>query len=130
MKTISEPAVLNPSILLLAAAAVVIIFIALNGAKIPYLSNIKVDLALLIVIGMTICSQGGIGRVAATGQWTHPLAIIGYFLGVCILILAVGVFFNLKLPFIASQQQAFILISLLIGAKFINAIAHYLINRV
>ena len=25
---------------------------------------------------MSICTQAGIGRIAATGEWTHPLAIV------------------------------------------------------
>ncbi len=56
---------------------------------------------------MTICSQGGIGRIAATGNWTHPQAILGYLLGTAILLVAASIFFNFKLPFITSQQQAF-----------------------
>ena len=61
------------------------------------------NLAILLVLGMAICAQGGIGRVAAAGQWAHPLAILGYLLGAAILILAAAVFFNVKLPLITSQ---------------------------
>jgi len=34
-------------------------------------SNIRVDIILLVIIGMTICTQGGIGRVSADrlGRW-------------------------------------------------------------
>jgi hypothetical protein len=125
MKTIPEPSVINPAILGLAVLAAFVIFVTLKGVSLPLLSNLKVNLFLLIVLGMSICTQGGIGRIAATGQWSHPLAIVGYLLGAAILILAICVFFNINLPFIASQQQTFLVIAVLAGAKVANAFAHY-----
>lgn len=129
MKTIPEPSVVSPVILVLAALAAIVVFVTLKGVSLPLLSNLKVNLAILIVLGMSICTQGGIGRIAATGQWTHPLAIVGYILGASILILAVCVFFNISLPFLASQQQAFLVIAVLLGAKMVNAFAHYFLFR-
>lgn len=125
MKTIPETSVISPTILVLAVLAAGLVFVTLKGASLPLLSNLKVNLAMLIVLGMSICTQGGIGRIAASGQWTHPLAIVGYILGASILILAACIFFNIHLPFIASQQQAFLVIAILLGAKVINAFAHY-----
>jgi len=125
MKTISEPSVISPSILVLAALAAAILFITLKGIKVPLLSNPKVALGILIVLGMTICSQGGIGRITATGNWAHPQAILGYILGTAILLVAASIFFNFNLPFITSQQQAFVVIAVLLGAKILNAFAHY-----
>jgi len=125
MKTIPEPSVINPAILLLAALAAIVVFVTLKGVSLPMVSNLKVNLAILILLGMSICTQGGIGRIAATGQWTHPLAIVGYILGASILVLAFCVFFNIPLPFLASQQQAFLVIAVLLGAKVVNAFAHY-----
>ena len=125
MKTIPEPSVVSPVILVLAALAAIVVFVTLKGVNLPLLSNLKVNLAILIVLGMSICTQGGIGRIAATGLWTHPLAIVGYILGASILILAVRVFFNISLPFLVSQQQAFLVIAVLLCAKVVNAFAHY-----
>ena len=103
MKTISQPAVITPTIIGLALLAAAVVFIGVTGKKVPLLSNIRVDIILLVIIGMTICTQGGIGRVAATGQWTHPLSIIGYILGGLILIITLAVFVGWKLPFIAND---------------------------
>ena len=125
MKTISEPSVISPAILVLAVLAGVVLFIALKGIKLPLLSNPKVALGVLIALGMAICSQGGIGRIAAVGNWTHPQAILGYILGTAILLVAASIFFNFKLPFVTSQQQAFVIIAALLGAKVINSFAHY-----
>ena len=98
MKTMSQTSALNPSVLILAALAAVIVFVTLQGSALPVFSNLKVNLAILLVLGMAICAQGGIGRVAAAGQWAHPLSILAYFIGAAILILAAAVFFNVKLP--------------------------------
>ncbi len=130
MKTISEPSVISPTILVLVALAGAVLFIILKGIKIPLLSNPKTAHGILIVLGMTICSQGGIGRIAATGNWTHPQAILGYLLGATILVIATSVFFNFKLPLVTSRQQAFVIVAALMGVKVLNAFAHYyLFNR-
>lgn len=100
-----------------------------DGEKVPLLSNIRVDIILLVIIGMTICTQGGIGRVAATGQWTHPLSIIGYILGGLILIITLAAFVGWKLPFIASDQQALFVIAILASLKVVNAVSHYLLSH-
>jgi hypothetical protein len=129
MKTMSQTSALNPSVLILAALAAVIVFVTLRGSALPLFSNLKVNLAILLVLGMAICAQGGIGRVAAAGQWAHPLAILGYLLGAAILILAAAVFFNVKLPLITSQQQAVVIIVALVGAKIVDSVGHSLLNR-
>lgn len=129
MKTFSQPAVITPTIIGLTLLAAAIVFIGVTGKKVPLLSNVRVDIILLVIIGMTICTQGGIGRVAATGQWTHPLSIIGYILGGLILLITLAVFVGWKLPFIASDQQALLAIAILASLKVANAVTHYLLSR-
>jgi len=129
MKTITQPAVITPTIIRLALLFAVVTFIGLTGKKIPLLSNVHVDIILLVIIGMTICSQGGIGRIAATGQWTHPLSIVGYILGGLILIITLVVFVGWKLPFIANDQQALLAIAILASLKVVNAVTHYLLSK-
>jgi hypothetical protein len=129
MKTISQPAVISPSILILALLFAIVTFIGVTGKKVPLLSSIRVDIILLVIIGMAICSQGGIGRVAAASQWTHPLAIVGYILGGLILLVALSVFAGWKLPYIQSDQQALFAIAILAGLKMVNAFTHYFLLR-
>ena len=64
MKTISQPAVITPSIIALALLAVAVVFVGATEKKVPLLSNVRVDIILLGIIGMAICAQGGIGRIA------------------------------------------------------------------
>ena len=130
MKTMSQTSAISPSVLILAALAAAVVFVTLRGSALPLLSNLKVNLAILLVLGMAICAQGGIGRVAAAaGQWAHPLAILAYIVGATILILAAAVFFNIKLPLVSSQQQAFVIIVALMGAKIVDSVSHSLLNR-
>jgi len=129
MKTISQPAVITPSILLLALFAGAIVFIGVTGKRVPLLSNVRVDIVLLVIIGMTMCTQGGIGRVAASGQWSHPLAIIGYILGGLILLITLAVFVGWKLPYIHTDQQALLAIAILAGLKVVNAVTHYFLSQ-
>jgi hypothetical protein len=129
MKSITQPAVITPGVIGLALLFAAVTLIGVTGKKVPLLSNARVDIVLLVIIGMLICQQGGIGRVAATGQWTHPLAIIGYILGGLILFIALAVFVGWKLPFIANDQQALIFIAILASLKVVNAIIHDLLSR-
>ena len=129
MKTIAQPAVVTPAIVGLALLAAAVVFIGVTGKKVPLLSNIRVDIILLVLIGMAICTQGGIGRVAATGEWAHPLSIIGYLLGGLILVITLAVFIGWKLPYIANDQQALLAIAILASLKVVNAVTHYLLAR-
>ena len=129
MKTISQPSVITPSILVLALLFAVIVFIGATGKKVPLLSNVRLDIILLVVIGMAICTQGGIGRIAASGQWAHPQAILGYILGGLILLITLAVFVGWKLPYIQTDQQALLAIAILACLKVANAVTHYLISR-
>jgi hypothetical protein len=129
MKTLSQPAVITPTIIGLALLAATVVFIGVTGKKVPLLSNIRVDIILLVIIGMTMCTQGGIGRIAATGQWTHPLSIVGYLLGGLTLLITLAVFVGWKLPYIQNDQQALLAIAILVSLKVVNAVTHYLLAR-
>jgi len=129
MKTITPPAVITPSILGLALLAAAVVFIGATGRKVPVLSNVRVDIILLVILGMIMCTQSGIGRIAATGEWSHPLSIVGYILGGIILLIAASVFMGWKLPFLQNDRQALIVIAILVGLKIVNAVTHYLLSR-
>ena len=129
MKTTTIPSPITLNVILLALLFASVVYIGLTGKKVPLLSNIRLDIILLVVIGMAICTQGGIGRVAAMGQWLHPLSIVGYVLGGLILLVALSVFAGWKLPYIQSDQQALLAIAILASLKVVNAITHYLLTR-
>ena len=125
MKTLSRPTVVTPSNVVIALFAAVIAFIDITNTRVPFLSNTRIDIMLVVAIGMAICSQCGIGRIAATKQWLHPLSIVGYILGGLILLVALAVVANWELPFIQNDQQAFFTILILACLKMANAMMHH-----
>jgi hypothetical protein len=126
MKAASLPSVVNPSVLIMALLAAAVLAIALTGAKIPLLSNLRVSLVVFVVLGMAMCAQG-IGRVAAANQWTHPLSIAGYVLGGLILLVAVSVLTGIRLPYVQGDRQALLAVAILAGVKILNSVAHSLL---
>ena len=130
MKTApSSSAVITPAIVVLILVSAAVLFIGLTGKKLPLLSNLRIDIILLVVLGMAICTLGGIGRVAAQNAWTHPLAILGSLIGVAILVITLAAFAGWKLPLIQGDRQALVAIAILIGAKIVNSVIHYLLVR-
>ena len=129
MKTIAQSAPITPTIIGLALLFAVVTFIGATGKKVPLLSNVRGDIILLVIIGMAICTQGGIGRIAATGEWWHPLSIVGYILGGLILVITLAVFAGWKVPYIQNDQQALLAIAILAGLKVINAVTHFFLVR-
>lgn len=129
MKTVAQPAVITPTIIGLTFLAAAVVYIGVTGRKVPLLSNVRLDLILLVIIGMGISTQGGIGRVAVTGEWWHPQSILGYFLGGLILIITLAVFVGWKLPYIQNDQQALLTIAIPASLKVVNAVTHYLLAR-
>ncbi|MFL7871885.1 MAG: hypothetical protein AB8I58_23855 [Anaerolineales bacterium] len=123
MKTTSIPAPINLNVIVLALLIAAVVFVAATGKKIPIISNTRVAMSVILLLGMTMCTSG-IGRVAAIQQWTHPLAILGYLLGALILFIGLGTVFGWKLPYIQSDAQAILIVAVLIGVKVVNTLVH------
>jgi hypothetical protein len=128
MKTDALSSVLNPNLIVLGVLAGAVLVVTLTGTKVPLLSNLRISLIVFVVLGMAMCTSG-IGRVAATGQWTHPLSILGYVLGALVLAIATAAFFSVKLPLVADGKQAFVAMATLTAAKVLNSVLHSLIGR-
>lgn len=128
-KTASQPAVITPTIVVLALLAAAVVYIGASGSHLPFLGSLNTDIVLLVLLGMAICALGGIGRVAAARQWSHPLSILGYVLGGLILLIAAAALIGWKLPLIQDSRQALIAIALLIGLKMLNSVAHSLLTH-
>jgi hypothetical protein len=123
VKTTSIPAPINLNVIVLALLIAAVVFVAATGKKIPVISNTRVAMSVILLLGMTMCTSG-IGRVAAIQQWTHPLAILGYLLGALILFIGLGTVFGWKLPYIQSDAQAILIVAVLIGVKVVNTLVH------
>jgi hypothetical protein len=100
MKTIHLTSPVNLPVILLAIVFAAVVYMGIATKRVPLLSNPRVAIVLVMVIGMAICAQGGIGRIASAGQWLHPLSVIGYVLGGLLLFIALAVFAGWRLPFL------------------------------
>lgn len=127
MKTSSVPSPLSISVLIVAVLFAALVFAVVTGRRVPLISNIRVAMVVLLVLGMSMCVLGGIGRVSALGQWAHPLSILGYLLGALILVVGLATIFGMKLPYIQSDVQAVVIVSILTGAKILESILHSLV---
>lgn len=96
-----------------------IVAATLAGKTLPLISSPRAALIALLVIGMAACAGGGIGQVAASGRWFSPLAIMGYLLGLAILIVVISVFAGWKLPLVETPSQAVVAVAGLMMVKFL-----------
>jgi hypothetical protein len=127
VKTASIPAPINPGMLIVAVLFAAVVFVSLTGKRVPLLSNPRAAMAVLLVLGLAMCTISGINRVAALGQWTHPLSMLGYLLGAVILVVAAAAIFGWKLPWIQSDAQAVVIVAALTAAKIVNSVIHSLL---
>lgn len=74
MKSISQPAVITPSILLLALLFAGVVFIGSTGKRVPLLSNIRVDIILLVISGHTLFLITSLTRVLCPARVNGALA--------------------------------------------------------
>ncbi|HEX6306434.1 MAG TPA: hypothetical protein VFZ76_19700 [Anaerolineales bacterium] len=109
--------------ILLGILAAALVFAVLSGRKVPLISGERAALIVLVVIGMAMCTNG-IGRVAASGAWTHPLSILGYLLGALILVVAGAAILGRPLPLVPGVHQAIIAVSVLGVLKLVFSIVH------
>lgn len=77
----------------------------------------KTLLIIVTLIGMAFCA-GGIGGVAARGEWLHPMSIVAYGFGLLILVIVGAAVFDIKLPLIDSTRAALIAVIVLAVIKF------------
>jgi hypothetical protein len=111
--------------LILGLACVGIISATMTGRTLPLIASPRAALIALLIVGMAMCAGGGIGQVGASGRWASPLAILGYLLGVLILVLIAAPFFHWKLPLIETDTQAVLAVGILIAVKYVIGTAGY-----
>lgn len=110
--------------LALGLASAGVVFAALAGKSLPLISGPRAALIAVLIIGMAACT-GGIGQVAASGRWLSAPAILGYLLGLAILVVTVAALAGWRLPFIQSETQALAIVAALMAVKFLIGIPAY-----
>jgi hypothetical protein len=125
--SVTTSGVMNPSVFVLGILAALLVFAVLTGRKVPVLASHRAALLGLVILGMGICSQIGVGRISATGDWLHPLSIAGYLFGGAILLIGIAALFGKQIPPLTSDYQAFIAVVVIAGIKVVLTTIHRLL---
>lgn len=116
----------NTMVIISGILATLLIIAVLTGRKIPLLSTPRAAVLALVVLGLAMCSQGGIGRIAATGAWLHPLSIISYVLGAVIVLIGIAALFGKQIPPLNSYYQSFVAVAVIALVKLVLTTVHRL----
>ncbi len=114
------------AVIALGILAALLVFAVLTGRKVPLLSSDRAALLALVVIGMLMCTRGGIGRVAANNAWFHPMSFLGYLLGGVIIVIGIAALIGKNIPPLASFRQSFTAVALIAAFKLVFTTIHRL----
>jgi hypothetical protein len=103
--------------LVLGLMAAGLVFMVLTGRDVPIVGNGAGALLALGVIGIAMCTLGGIGTVQGTLGWTHPLMIVGSILGVAALLVVVLPLLGVHLPLMADTRSAVLALAVIMLIK-------------
>jgi hypothetical protein len=94
-----------------------LVFMVLTGRDVPIVGSGAGALLALGLIGIAMCTLGGIGTVQGALGWTHPLTIIGSILGVAALLVVTLPLFGVQLPLIADTRSAILTLAVIMLVK-------------
>jgi len=116
----------NLVVIALGILAALLVFAVLTGRKVPLLATDRAALLALMVIGLIMCTLGGIGSVSSSGDWLHPLSILGYLLGAVIVVIGIAALFEKNIPPLISYHQSFIVVTVIAAVKLVLTAIHHL----
>lgn len=72
-------------------AVAALIVAALTNTPVPLLGSQRAIFVAVVLLGVTMCSLGGVGRAPMKYGWMHPVTLFGIAVGTIMLLLAAGV---------------------------------------
>lgn len=109
------------SSIVLGVVVTLFVLAVLRGRNVPFSSTDRGAFFSLAVLGFIMCSLAfPLRSPAPSWNWLNPLVIVAMLLGGLALVLVIAVLFRIPLPLIASERQAFIVMAVIIAAKFIS----------
>jgi hypothetical protein len=91
------------------------------GVQVPLIGNGRAAYAVLLVMGMALCSRG-IKPDVYGWSWTNPFTIIGIVAGALALVLSVLYLVGLKVPLITSDKIAILALAGIMALKVVVAV--------
>jgi hypothetical protein len=76
---------------LLGIIAAFIVVALLANIRVPLLGSDRATFIALVIVGMSMCALGGIGRAQSTLGWTDPVTLVGIVVGSLALVLIAAV---------------------------------------
>lgn len=112
--------------LLMGAVVAYVVWASVKGVSLPVLSTPRGAFWGVAVLGVAMCAVGGIGLgLARSGNdWLDPFMLAGIVLGVLALALIVAVVLGVRVPMIADDRTALLVLAGLVAAKVVVASAH------
>ncbi len=108
---------LSPSLIAMGLFVLAVALLTRDVPSFPALSNACIAITIVLIVGMAMCAQGGIGRVAEANEWTHPLSISGYALGLLILIVVGLGLFGRPVPWVTEARSIPLAMVALMGSE-------------
>jgi hypothetical protein len=119
----------NELLIGLGIIAALLIVTVVTNRPVPFISDERTILILLVVIGMAMCAVGGIGPTLANYGFASPIFIIGAVLGILMLLIPGAVLVGVKLPLIGGEHEAIIALAVLGAVKIlVNVIFTFLMK--
>lgn len=114
--------------ILLALVAALFILSVLTNRNVPLVSSTRGALGALFILGFIMCIAGGLGPKVArtTFSWTSPFVILGILLGISAIYVAFAGLTGRNLPFVTGERGAFVLLAIIIAAKWVLSRVHTL----
>ena len=103
--------------LVLGVLAAGLVLMVLTGRDVPIVGNGAGALLALGLIGLAMCTLGGIGTVQGSLGWTHPLTIIGSILGVAALLVVALPLLGVHLPMMPDTRSAVLALAVIMLVK-------------
>ena len=72
-------------------AIAALVVAALTDTPVPLLGSERAIFVAVVLLGITMCSLGGVGRAPLKYGWMHPVTIVGSAIGTVMLLLVAGV---------------------------------------
>jgi predicted Fe-S protein YdhL (DUF1289 family) len=113
---IRTPDYTNIILIVLGVVSVLYILAVLGGVQLPLISGYKAGTIVLGIVGMAMCTVGGIGPAVRRHGWSHPMTILGTVRGF-MLVVVLATIFNIQLPLIAGERDAFLAVVILGAAR-------------
>jgi hypothetical protein len=117
-----------------------LVYAVLANRSVPFIGSDRAAFFALVVLGMTMCAVGGIGKTAVPLGWAHPLTLFGIVMGVLALALAaavltgrtaflapLGAAVGLTAPVVSTEQLAIVALATIMAAKWLVGLPKFFV---